>query len=229
MPTVLTNVHQVPPGAVAFEANVRIGKSFHLVLPYGSTFRPLVFLSLRPDGTIVCGPAYRRDRVLRTARRRGSSLPLPHRLRRAIKAGEQPLPTNFHFSYHTSGIINADPMPRTFRAALSQTEPHQLARFLFEHPGYLPLGKVRSRDVVLPLHVHDSVALQGKLLTIPVDSVAFFTDVSEQAAFAFNALNSENAVQYRIQFSMLAADDPWPQQTTIEWVSQDPDVRGHHG
>lgn len=218
---VLDSVLDRPAGAWAFEDDLRIARKARLLLPLGATFRPLIFFSLRPDGSIVCGPAFRRDRVLRTARRRASSDPLPPKLQAAL--GETPMPKDFHITFHQSGVVNALGDVRTYRAPFSMPSPHQLGLFRFEDPRQLPPEKDPGRrDIVLPGQYRTESALEGKLTLVPEGTVVFYSDVSEQFAFVFNALHKDGTVQYRLQFSILATDKPWPTETTIVWVSQDP-------
>lgn len=220
----ITKIQNQPANSWVFEEDVRVGARIRLLMPFGQTLRPLLFLNPRPDGSIVCGSGKRYDRLLRTARRRDSTEPLPPKVDATI--GEVQLPPGFHLTFHTSGIINSCPGARTYRSPLVKPGLHQLCRIDFEHPAYLPAARSRATDVILDGDFRFTHALRGMLTLIPDGTAAFYTDVAEQVVFILNVRARDHRATNKLQFSIFATDQPWPAETTITWVSQDAQSHG---
>ncbi|HEY9229463.1 MAG TPA: hypothetical protein VIP11_22630 [Gemmatimonadaceae bacterium] len=223
----IVNVDSRPPGTLVFEEVVRLGRRFRVLMLFGETLRPLLFLSLRPDGSIVVGPGKRANRGVLSAARRASRDPLPDKVLDSL--GERPVPLDFHLTFHTSGIISNHAGARTYRAPLSEPGAHQLCRIDLEHPGYLRPVEARTKDIVLPGAFDLSYALQAQLTVVPQGNVAFFADIEEQVAFIFRATDSDGGTAYQLQLSMFRTRQPWPDETTLTWVSQDATYHGFQG
>lgn len=213
---------ELPPSTWLYEQSVRLGADIRLLLEHKGTHRRMLYLSLRPDGSIVCGPGKGAARIQRSARRRGSDAPLPAPL--ASSLGEMPFPPGFHITFHGSGVINDHAGgARTYRAPLHGDAPHQLCRFSLEHPDFMETTKPRDRDLIVPGELNLDYAWQGSLVIVPKNVAVFFDDVEAQIAMILHGRRTDQSVAYRLQVSLHCARHQWPTETAIEWVSRDPD------
>jgi hypothetical protein len=214
----VSTVRDMPPGASTWVHGVRLGKRFRILLPLEATVRSLLFLNPTPDGSLVCGPGKFAPILSRSSRRLNPSNPLPRSL--VSDQGDRPCPPDFHLTFHASGIVNSGGA-RTYKAPFAESETTQLCRVRFRHPGYLREVTHRPSDVVLPGELRTTTAVEAALTILPNDAAVFFAHTKEQVAFVFRVLRAPGDVAYSFQLSLLAADDPWPQETTFEWASKD--------
>ena len=221
----LTVEGQSRPTWRAFLQAIRLGKSTRLLLRYGRTFRPLLWLKVSPDGSIVVGFHKRPREIVRTSHRRDPALPL--RSGKLREESIEPGRTDFHFSFHSSGVINAGGQ-RSYRMPFKASDVHQLCLISFEDPGYLPPVAPRRWDVVLPSVLDERWSLQARLSIPPADTTIFFEDVEVQTAVLLPAVKHGHAATV-LQFSLFERLSDWPEHTLVQLVSQDPEVHGFQG
>ena len=149
------------------------GKRTKLLLVYRGAYRSMLWLDVRPDGSVVVGAGLPAASMERRARRRASDRLLPAKLSAAV--GESQVPPGLHMSLHTSGVINVRGV-RAYRAPLAGPEPHQLCALDFAHPGLHPPVERQPQDVVLPYSPRDEASVRGRLTIMPSEVVAFFDD-----------------------------------------------------
>ena len=140
--------------------------------------------------------------------------------------GESPIPPGFHFTFHTSGVINAPGTPRTFRRALSTPKPHQLCLLRFRLPQLLRQVEEERRDLLIPLEYDRSHVLEVQMTIIDHQTPVVIADRGEQFALVFQVHDAGGQRDYSIQLTFYRRDVPWSDATTITWVSQDPDLYG---
>lgn len=221
-------LHESKMGWLIYGHDIRVGRDARVLLRFGDTFRSLLFLNCRPDGSVVVGPGKKGDRLTRTARRIGTNAPLPSKIVSAL--GETAVPPNLHLTFHQSGVISSPDGARTYRAPLDTEGVQRLCRFKFEHPGYLPPVNPRSRDIVLPWVITDlGRASVADLAVVPLHTAVMFHDIRDQAVVLLHITRPSGVVVRAIQFTMWKRDLPWPSATTIEWASQDPSKHGFQG
>lgn len=208
-----------------FTGTIKAGARSRLLLAYGRTLRPLLWIRVGRDGSVYFGPGKPYLRYSATARRRSSDAALPtgHE-----PVSDAPLPADFHLSFHASGIVNSIDQ-RTYRTALRQPRsPQQLCLIEFEHPRYLPLVTQRQRDVVLPFSLDERIPLAANLLVCEPGTVARFGDVpSHQTAVVLTVEGAVPGVRLALQVSLWQRPGAvWRDVTEVTWVSQDPEKHG---
>jgi hypothetical protein len=222
----IQTVENSPQDSQVWEGDVPAGKRSRVLFPVVEGARALVFLDLRPDGSVVCGLAKRVMTVAHTARRRASMEPLPAKILATLD--DTPMPAGGHLTFHASGVVNSPVGARTYRAPLGSSAPHQLCVFRIEHPKTFPLVAPRKSDIILPGPLDTTYAIELKLTVPPEDTVVFYTDVPWQTVIRLAGRKGDQLVQ-TLQLSLLGTRRPWPNETRIEYVSQDPTVQGFSG
>jgi len=215
------------PDVVALVLALKVGKRIRLVLPHVGRLHQLLFLEVRPDGSVLCGTGDKAGRMTQTARRRNSDQPLPSKLEASVP--EAPIPPGFHFSFHTSGVISATGTARTYRGPLSTPGPRTLCIIRFRLPGLLRLVEQDPRDLEIPLVCDPNRALEAQLTIVDSDTPVIIADRGEQIALIFQVHDATGQRAYSVQLTFYRRDVPWTDATTITWVSQDPERHGFRG
>jgi len=209
----------------AYSHEPRVGKRTRFLLAHGGVYRPVVWVDVRPDSSVVVGTGMLATTMERGAWRRASNQPLPAKVVAAL--GKSPVAPGTHFSFHRSGVINAGGA-RTYRAPLSTQAPQQLCGVDFAHPSLFPAVAVKRRDVVLPYVPRDDASIRGRLTVVPDPLVVFFDDAPVQIAILLPCRWPDDTVRLYLQVSLLEREIPWRQDTTFVHVSQDAAVHGFH-
>ncbi len=201
-------------------------RRMRLIVRLGSSYHCLVWFTVLRDRSVALGIGMQYSTLVRTARRRRTDEPLPAKL--AAGLGERSAPKGHHLTFHTSGVINETAGPRTYRASLSSTGPHQLCGIDFAHPGLFRKVEPGALDIILPYELLQHRAVRGRLTLVPEGSAVFFEDAPVQTAVLF-LVQERDSVVLRLQFSLLNRKVAWPSETTVLSVSQDAAVHGFSG
>lgn len=207
----------------AYVHTVPARKRVRLILKLGRSYRSLAWFTVLRDRSVVLGIGMQYTTLVRTARRRGTDAALPAKLSAGL--GERSAPEGHHLTFHTSGVINETGGPRTYRASLSSASPHQLCSIDFAHPALFRTTEPRPLDVILPYVPLEHTAVRGRLTVVPDAAAVFFDDTPVQTAIVFSVQDGRR-VALPLQFSLLNRNVPWPAETNVISVSQDPAVHG---
>jgi hypothetical protein len=206
------------------QVNIELSQAYRLLLSWEQSYRQLIWLRVAPDLSVSIGTGERVTGVDFSARRRASPDPLPDGI--VTRLGHNPTGSDFHFTFHTSGVINAPGMPRTYRKPHSTPGLHEFCAIDFKHPLKLRRVETRKRDIPVRWDPPSHGAIRGILLATPGDTVGFFEEPAFQSPLLLRLPDDGPGANLFLQFSLLIQSAPWPEDSKVVFVSQDPEQRG---
>jgi len=217
------------PGAVGLKGGgtsyhpiqkaILLGRSYRVGIPWGEGFRQLMWLRVARDLSIILGTGEQLASIAVAARHKDSLEPLPEAL--SSKLGVHRPGKDFHFSFHTSGIINARGLMRTYRASHSKPGIHEFCAIDFRHPRTLRVVDRGRDNILLPWQSPPSSSLRGVLMATPEDTVGFFHEPTLQLPLMLRLPEDGPGRTLFLQFSLLAQATDWPEDTRVLMVARD--------
>jgi len=101
--------------------------------------------------------------------------------------------------------------------------------FRFQHPQALRQVTREALDILLPIAIDPSRALDGQLTLIDIDAPVVLGNRGPQIAVILDVLGDEARNRFSVQLSLYHRLAPWPDATEMIWVSQAAVQHGFEG